>query len=63
MESLIHGWRETAITIMDEEPIAAMQRKPVSKLLRRPFRRGVVSEIPVHDSACADVEHRKTYSR
>ena len=44
---------------MDEEPIGAVQRKPISKLLGRPFRRGVVSEIPVHDSACADVEHHE----
>ena len=41
---------------MDEEAIAAIQRQTVPKLLDGPFRCGVFGEIPVHDSACADVE-------
>jgi hypothetical protein len=41
---------------MDEEAIGAIQRQTVPELLDRPFRPGAVGEIPVHDSACADVE-------
>ena len=55
-KGLVHGRREDAITIMDEEPVDAIKRKTVPKLLERPLRCGVVGEIPVHDSACADVE-------
>jgi hypothetical protein len=55
-EGLVHGWREDAIAIMDEETIGAVHWQTVSELLDRPFRSGVVGEIPVHDSACADVE-------
>ena len=40
----------------NEEPVDAIQRKTVPKLLDRPFRGGVVGEIPVHDPACPDVE-------
>ena len=49
-------WREDAIAIMDDEAIGALQRQTVPELLDRPFRRGMVGEIPVHDPACADVE-------
>ena len=55
-KGLVHGWRENAIAIMDEEAIGAFQRQAVSELLDRPFRSGAVSEIPVHHPACADVE-------
>jgi hypothetical protein len=55
-KGFVHGRREDAIAIMDEEPVGAIQRQAVSKLLDRPFRRGVFREIPVHDLACADVE-------
>ena len=41
---------------MDEEAIGAIQRQTVPELLDRPFRPGMVAEIPVHDPACADVE-------
>ena len=41
---------------MDEEAIGAIQRQTVPELLDRPFRRGLVGEIPVHDAPCADVE-------
>jgi hypothetical protein len=41
---------------MDKETISAIERETVSELLDRPFRSGVVSEIPVHDPACADVD-------
>ena len=36
--------------------MGAVQRQTVPELLDRPFRRGMVGEIPVHDPACADVE-------
>ena len=41
---------------MDDEAIGALQRQTVPELLDRPFRLGMVGEIPVHDPACADVE-------
>jgi hypothetical protein len=41
---------------MDEEAIRAIQRQTVPELLDRPFRSGVVGQIPVHDPAGADVE-------
>ena len=44
---------------MDDEAIGALQRQTVPELLDRPFRLGMVGEIPVHDPACADVEEDK----
>ena len=58
-KGLVHGRREDAIAIMDEKAIRAIQRQTVPELLNRPFRRGVVGEIPVHDPAGADVEENE----
>ena len=33
------------------------EREPVPKLLDGPFRSWLFGEIPVHDTACADVEY------
>jgi hypothetical protein len=55
-KGLVHGWLEDAIPILDEEAIRAVYRQTIPDLLDRPFRVGVVGEIPVHDPACADVE-------
>ena len=55
-EGLVHSWREDAIAIMDEETIRAIQRQAIPELLDRPFRVGVVGQIPVHDATCADGE-------
>ena len=52
----VYGRREDAIAIMDEKAIRAIQRQTVPELLDRPFRRGVIGEIPVHDPSAADVE-------
>src|SRR5262245_48236502 len=41
---------------MDDEPVGTIQRKAVAKLLDGPFRRGVLGEIPVDDTAGGDVE-------
>ena len=56
LKGLVHGRREDAIAIMDEKTIPAIQRQTVPELLDRPFRRGVIGEIPLHDPAGADVE-------
>jgi hypothetical protein len=44
---------------MDKEPIGGIQRQTVPELLDRPFRPGVVGDIPVHDPACADVKEHE----
>ena len=55
-KGLVHGWREDAVPIMDDEPVGTIQRKAVAKLLDGPFRRGMLGEIPVDDATCGDVE-------
>ena len=44
---------------MDEEAVGAIHRQTVPKLLDGPLRCRVLSEIPVHDSACANVENHE----
>lgn len=42
-----------------DEVITAIQRQTIPDLLNRPFRPGMVREIPVHDPACADVQEHE----
>jgi hypothetical protein len=55
-KGLVHGRREDAVTVIDEEPVGPVRRKAVPKLLDGPLRRGVLGESPVDDSSCGDVE-------
>ena len=49
-EGLIHGWREDAVAIVDEEAMRLIQGQTVPELLDRSLRVGVVGEILVHNA-------------
>jgi hypothetical protein len=53
---VVHGWCEDAIAVVSDEPMRALKRDAVPKLLNGPGGRGMRGDIPVHDSACRDVE-------
>jgi hypothetical protein len=55
-KGIVDGGCEDVIAIVDEEPKGAVKRHAVPKLLDRPFRCGLVSEIPVHHTTRGDVE-------
>jgi len=58
-KGFVNGGREDAVTIVDEHAIHAIERQAVAELLDGPVCRGMLGEIPVHDSACVDVEGDK----
>jgi len=56
MQGLVDGRREDSVAVVYEEPIRGVQGKTISKLLDGPSGCGVFGDIPVHHSACRDID-------